>query len=288
MKSIEICFLEDYSDLFTALESVSSITKSQLKKLGLKKKDWELPVKARKEYSFDIDVINYLMINPNFSNDNAKIIEQNDNFVIMSKPFNCHSHPLKYSDSNNMLSFLRSECGGSLLRVNKESYDRGLLFRLDYETSGLLLYCKKDFLYRELREEFATLVEEKVYYAIVQGNFSSRSLTHKIVYTGSKGSKAKAMDVGHEEGITASLDATRIKHNQEEDLTLLRVVLKEGHRHQIRVQLAAEGCPILGDALYGARESKRLFLHCHSYCVKGNMYEDSSMELFDLFFDLNG
>ena len=287
-KTIELCFLNEFPSLVDALEQVTSVTKSQLKKLGEKKKRWEMPVKAKKEYSFSEDVVNYLQVNPVCTNEKVKIITETEDFIVVSKPFNCHSHPLKYSDTNNVLSCIRAHYPDKVLRVNSSHYDRGLLFRLDYETSGLLLYCKKDFLYRELREEFATLVKEKTYYAIVQGNFSSRSLTHKLVYTGVKGSKARAMDCSHGEGITASLEATRIEHNKEHDLTLLRVSLKEGHRHQIRAQLAAEGCPILGDTLYGGRPSERLFLHCYSYCVKNTFFEDPNMELYSLFFDLNG
>lgn len=287
-ETIGLCFLDGYPNLIEALEEISPVTKSQLKKLGSKKKFWEHPVKARDEYSVSSDAINYLKINPVCSNDKIKILEENENFIVLSKPYNCHSHPLKYSDTNNVLSFLRANCPEDVLKVNSAHYDRGLLFRLDYETSGLLLYCKRDFLYKELRQGFATLVEEKSYYAIVQGNFSSRSLSHKLLYTGAKNSRAKALDFSHDEGITASLEATRVAHNQDEDLTLLKVTLKEGHRHQIRVQLAAEGCPILGDVFYGGREAKRLFLHCHSYHVKGALYEDLNMDLFSLFFDLNG
>lgn len=287
-RSIGICFLKDYPSLLDALMEVSAVTKSQLKKLGLKKGLWERPLKAKEEIELDSDILNYLNINPECENDNIKIISEDEEFIAISKPFNCHSHPLKYNDTNNILSFLRKERGSDVLKVNKEGYDRGLLYRLDFETSGLLLYCKRDFLYKECRQEFSTIVEEKTYYAIVQGNFSSRSLTHKLVYSGAKKSKARAYDFSHNEGITASLEATRLAHNQEEDLTLVKVSLKEGHRHQIRVQLAAEGCPILGDELYGGRKAQRLFLHCYSYHVKGKRFEDPSLPLFSLFFDLNG
>ncbi len=287
-RPIGICFLKDYPSLLEALMEVTSITKSQLKKLGLKKVKWERPLKAKEEIELDADVVNYLRISPECDNEDIHILTEDEEFIAISKPYNCHSHPLKYNDTNNVLSFLRKERGNELLKVNQEAYDRGLLYRLDYETSGLLLYCKRDFLHKECREEFSTIVEEKTYYAIVQGNFSSNSLTHKIVYTGSKKSKARAFSVSHDEGITASLEATRLAHNKDEDLTLVKVSLKEGHRHQIRVQLSAEGFPILGDELYGGKKAERLFLHCYSYQVKGKRFEDPRLPLFSLFFDLNG
>ena len=44
---------------------------------------------------------------------------------------------------------------------------------------------------------------------------------------------------------------------------LLELILETGRRHQIRVQLAAAGCPIVGDGRYGARTNpiRRLALH---------------------------
>lgn len=283
---IGLCFVDEFPSLLEALEQVTPVTKSQLKKLGEKRKMWESPVKAKSETRLSENVLNYLKVNPVCTNSKVKVLDEDDDFIIISKPYDCHSHPLRYSDTNNVLSCLRSQYKEKVLGVNSGQYDRGLVYRLDYETSGLLLYCKKEILYKELREEFSTLVKEKTYYAIVQGNFSSCSLTHKIVYTGVKNSKARAFDCSHNEGITASLEATRIGHNQDENLTLLKVDLKEGHRHQIRVQLAAEGCPILGDTLYGGRDAERLFLHCHSYFVKNKLFKDPNMEHFNLFFDL--
>lgn len=281
-----ICFLDSYPNLYEAMSSVSSITKSQVKKLGEKKKYWETPVQKGDCKTVSLDAINYLKINPVCERE-VKVIDETSEFIVLSKPYSCHSHPLSYTDTNNVLSFIRSKWPDQVLEVNSQHYDRGLLYRLDYETSGLLIYCKRDFLHKELRESFSTLVKEKTYYAIVEGNFASTSLTHKIVYGGVKASKAKAMDVSHPEGITASIEAKRVEHNPEKNLTLLQIKLKEGHRHQIRVQLAAEGAPILGDKLYGGSDSERLFLHCYSYVVGGNSYEDPNLELFELFFNLN-
>lgn len=288
MSAIGLCFLNSRPALLEALEEIAPVTKSQLKKLGLKKNDWERPVAAKEELLLSENILNYLKINPVCSCEEVKVLSENESFLVLSKPHNCHSHPLKYSDQNNVLSWIRANRKDALLRVNAGNYDRGLLYRLDFETSGLLLYCKKDFLYKDLRENFSTLVEEKTYYAIVKGNFSSRSLSHKLVYGGAKNGKARALDFSHGEGITASLEATKIKHNEKEDVSLVKVTLKEGHRHQIRAQLSAEGHPILGDELYGGGKSERLFLHCYSYCVKGSLYEDPNMKLFSFFFNLDG
>ncbi|MEX0797977.1 MAG: pseudouridine synthase [Bacteriovoracaceae bacterium] len=287
-KTAGICFLREFSSLFEALEEATPVTKSQLKKLGENKKDWEKSIAPKEERLVSLDALNYLKINPLCSNQRMRVLEEDDDFIVLSKGYNCHSHPLKYSDTNNALSYIRQNFSDKILTVNSSRFERGLLYRLDYETSGLLIYCKKNFLHKELRENFATLVKEKTYYAIVQGNFSSQLLEHKLVYGGPKNSKAKAFGLEYSEGITASIEARRVEHNKERDLTMVQIALEEGHRHQIRAQLAAEGFPILGDELYGGERAARLFLHCYSYSVNGRSAVDESLDLFSSFFNFNG
>ena len=51
------------------------------------------------------------------------------------------------------------------------------------------------------------------------------------------------------------------RHIDDEWLTLLDVRIETGRKHQIRVHLAHEGMPLLGDALYGKPSSRGLMLH---------------------------
>ena len=46
-----------------------------------------------------------------------------------------------------------------------------------------------------------------------------------------------------------------MKYNEEIDLSVIKVTLKTGRHHQIRVQLANAGVPIVGDLKYGSEES---------------------------------
>ncbi|MGK0367384.1 MAG: 23S rRNA-/tRNA-specific pseudouridylate synthase, partial [Thermoproteota archaeon] len=89
----------------------------------------------------------------------------------------------------------------------------------------------------------------------------------------------------------ANLSFKRLSYNEELNVSLVEVILETGQRHQIRVQLAHHGFPILGDEIYGGTKAQRVFLH--SYLYKINLL-DSEVEikarevsLFDRFFDLN-
>lgn len=292
MVRIELCFLSSYPSLYEGIKCLTGAGRNQAKKF-LSTKECSKSIIEKKTYALPIDLVNFLMINPVCSNHKIKIISENDDFIFLSKPARCHTHPLKYTDQNNILSYLRQAGKGNDLKINETSYDRGLLYRLDYETSGLIIYCRRSALYHELRENFTGLVKEKTYYAIVRGKIASSTLVHKLIYTSQKSSKARALDVSSDIGITASIEVQAIEHRRDADLSLVKIVLSEGHRHQIRVQLAAIGHPILGDSLYGDQELqqssmavKRMYLHCYTYCVNGLRVADSSLDDFKEHFDI--
>ncbi len=137
-----------------------------------------------------------------------------------------------------------------------------LAHRLDRDTSGLLILCKKRSALVELHRMLRDGEVQKVYMAVVAGPYRGpaeiRASLHKYV-TGS-GERRVAV---REDGMTA---ATRVKVlKSSAAFSFLEVRLLTGRTHQIRVHLAHVGHPILGDDKYGPREKvegvKRLMLH---------------------------
>ncbi|MGQ0547928.1 MAG: RluA family pseudouridine synthase [Betaproteobacteria bacterium] len=136
-----------------------------------------------------------------------------------------------------------------------------LAHRLDRDTSGLLLIAKKRFALVELHRMLREGEVEKVYTAVVAGEYRGageiRASLHKYV-TGS-GERRVAVKEG---GLAA---ATNVKVlNAKPDLSLVELRLLTGRTHQIRVHLAHVGHPILGDDKYGGEAKKkagRLLLH---------------------------
>ena len=86
------------------------------------------------------------MIYPDYEGPDIEVLFENDDVIILNKPPNIHSHPLKYSEQDNCLSFLRQQLKNNKMDVNKKSYDKGLLYRLDYVTSGVLFFIIKKYL----------------------------------------------------------------------------------------------------------------------------------------------
>ena len=143
-----------------------------------------------------------------------------------------------------------------------------LAHRLDRDTSGLLMVCKKRSALVELHRQLREGEVEKVYTTIVKGvpatdAFEVSEPLHKYV-TG-----AGERRVSVREGGMSALTKVKVK-KKARDFSLLEVRLLTGRTHQIRVHLAHAGHPVLGDDKYGdfelnrvlaKRGVKRLFLH---------------------------
>lgn len=285
MDLIEVSWLHDEATLKEALQESIHCSGQQLKKY-FSSKQLLRPVKSGDELKLPLNLVNHLMINPEFKGTRPSILVEDSLYIALHKPPGIHCHPLDYSDKDTLLNYLVEEKKFEAINVNRGNYDRGLLHRLDYETSGVVLLAKTDRVYQNTRNDFQHEVKRKFYWAVVNGNFNKDGLwTHHFKATGLKGSKQKVFDQESEASIQGTMSVMKISENAGKSLLLIN--LKTGLRHQIRAQLAHLGFPILGDELYGGLQSERIFLHALRYEWM-DVVEDPKAELFDRFFDLNG
>jgi len=156
-----------------------------------------------------------------------------------------------------------------------------LVHRLDRDTSGILLIAKKRSALKNLQDQFRERQTGKTYLALVRGQWPVRLKVldkplHKYVLDGSQAQagerRVKIVARDDPDGMPS---VTLVKlRAASADYSLLEVTIKTGRTHQIRVHLASEGHPIVGDDKYGdfelnktlARASaapglKRMFLH---------------------------
>jgi 23S rRNA pseudouridine955/2504/2580 synthase len=156
-----------------------------------------------------------------------------------------------------------------------------LVHRLDRETSGILLVAKKRSALKNLQDQFRERQTGKTYLAMVRGQWPAKLKVldkplHKFLLGASEDQagerRVKVVSRDDPDGMSA---VTLVKVREAfKDFSLLEVTIKTGRTHQIRVHLASEGFPILGDDKYGdfelnkalARANarpglKRMFLH---------------------------
>jgi len=233
-----------------------------------------------------IDFMNHMQINPRYVGAPTVIIKETKDLLAIHKPPGIHCHPHCYSDQDTVLNSLVEMKKWEALLVNTSHYDRGLLYRLDQETSGVVLLAKNEKTFLKIRQEFQTEMKGKYYWAIVDNGFNSPGThTHYLRASGVKGCKQKIADSFDEHATPGTLSVMKVMESETQSLLLIK--LNTGLRHQIRTQLAALGFPILGDELYGGRADKRLFLHALRYEWGDEVIEDVQAELFDSFFDLD-
>lgn len=152
----------------------------------------------------------------------------------------------------------------------KEKYQKpgnvflGLVHRLDKPVSGIVLFAKTSKGASRLSEQFREHTIQKTYHAIVLGKLKNEKgeLKEKINkisffaegFTNKTDEELLAEIKKATKTRTAELSYELVKSNGQ--YSLIKILPKTGRFHQIRVQMAEMGNPILGDQKYGAVYSK--------------------------------
>lgn len=174
------------------------------------------------------------------------IVHDDDDIVVIDKPVGVAAHPSVGWEGPTVLGALAA--AGFRISTSGAAERAGIVHRLDAGTSGLMVVAKSERAYTALKRAFHDRTVEKIYHAVVQGHPDPltgtidapigrhpRSDWKFAVVAGGKPS------VTHYETIEAFPSAS-----------LLEIHLETGRTHQIRVHMAAQRHPCVGDAMYGA------------------------------------
>ena len=152
------------------------------------------------------------------------------------------------------LSFLKS--AQEFLRSGRVDQCRpGIVHRIDKDTSGLLVIAKSDFAHLALVKQFASRSVTRCYWALVFGEPQKPSGQIKSRIARHPKDRKRFYSVSQKEihkGREAITYYNVIKsHN---GISLLHLKLGTGRTHQIRVHLAGQNHPIIGDWIYGKKK----------------------------------
>ena len=255
------CFIPDENDEDTRLDNYLSeffadISRAKIQeeiKNGnvfvnkqIKKPAYKL--KAGDKVELELSEVKEDIIHP--QNIALDIIYEDENMLVINKPSGMLTHPTAIERENTLVNALLYKYGENLSDINGY-LRRGILHRLDRNTSGLLMVAKNneahEFLANQLQKRTAT----KKYLAIVKGPMKDDFGT--INFPIGRHPKQPKMTVieGAKDSVTEFRVLKRFKN-----ATYVELDLKTGRTHQIRVHLSHLKHPILNDTLYGGSNFK--------------------------------
>lgn len=136
--------------------------------------------------------------------------------------------------------------------------------RLDFDTSGLVIFAKCEYIQEMFSRQMANGDFKKYYLCIVDGTLSKKSGIIDLPIARKKDSIIeRCISVDGQTSIT-NYRVLKESHN----ISLIQCKLETGRTHQIRVHMQALGHPIIGDTLYGNKSSLINRQALHSYKIE--------------------
>lgn len=183
------------------------------------------------------------------------IVYEDEDMLIVDKPAGMVVHPAVGNPSGTLVNALMYHCGENLSSINGASR-RGIVHRIDKDTSGLVMVAKNDRAHRILAEQLAEHSVNRKYRAIVWNNIKEDEGTIEAFIGRDPGNRLRNTVVMPDRpDARAAVTHFRILERFGQ-FTFIEAVLETGRTHQIRVHMKHSGHPLLGDELYGPVKNK--------------------------------
>lgn len=251
-----ICDKDD--ELFNYLRiNMSNKSKNNIKSL-LKNECVLVNNRIVTKYNYVVKIGDIIEINKSKRiNCELDIIYEDDNIIVVNKP----SKLLTISNKNEKENTLYRMVSDYLKKEKKKVF---VIHRLDYDTSGVIMFAKNRDIQELYQSKWNELAKIREYTAVVEGVTDSKGHIESylkqtktlLVYS----SKSK-------DGYFAITDYERIMYNDK--YSMLKIHISTGRRNQIRCHMQDIKHPILGDSRYDSRYNPlgRLALHANKLVI---------------------
>ncbi len=185
------------------------------------------------------------------------ILYEDNHIIVVVKPVNILSQS-DITGDNDMLTIIKNYL--------KEKYHKpgnvylGLVHRLDRVVGGVMVFAKTSKAASRLSNSIRENKFTKEYLAICHGKVDNKDTF--IDYLEKKDDFSTIVS-NQKKGKLSELSYELIKYDQKNDLSLIKVKLKTGRHHQIRVQFASRSHPLIGDNRYGIDSEKEIGLFAY-------------------------
>ena len=214
-----------------------------------KKPSYGLKIDDRVEFE-NLEPEKFIKLEP--ENIELEVVWEDENMAVINKPSGMLTHPTFIETSGTLVNALLYKYGENLSDTNGE-FRRGIVHRLDRNTSGLLMIAKNN----KTHEYLANIIKEhqltKKYHAVLKGFYPNENdvISEPIGRNNVNPKKMAVRSDGR-----PSLTKLKVLEHFGNDATYVELTLVTGRTHQIRVHTSYKNHPVYNDTLYGAGEGK--------------------------------
>lgn len=216
------------------------------------------------------------------------VVYEHSDFLIIEKPAGISIHPSEKERTGTLANGILAKFP-ELAAVGESPIRPGIVHRLDKFTSGLILVTRNQASFLFFKNLFKSRKIQKHYIAACWGIFTKKEGACDLFIGKSRANSLKQSASKYENKLinpkSALTEYSVIKESLEKDISLVRVILKTGRKHQIRVHFHALNHPVIGDKTYQTKvlrdknaDFERFFLHA-SYLEF--TYTDNKKYTFD-------
>lgn len=222
------------------------------------------------------------------------IIYEDDNTIVLNKQAGLVVHPAAGNPNNTLVNGLieyHPKITSTVDNKNQITMNRpGLVQRLDKDTSGVMIVAKNHQALIFLSSQIKNRNVKKIYLGVCYG-WPKNSRGRLINHLGRHPKRRQMItEIGPSRGREAISDYCVKKYFEDEQgnkLSLIEFSIQTGRTHQIRVQSSLIGIPIMGDLIYGHKQSIKLSKSfeitrqlLHSHILKIRLSQDSKFSEF--------
>lgn len=182
-----------------------------------------------------------------------KVVAKTKDYLVLNKPAGLIVHPVAGQSSvYTLVDWLLAK--RPAIKTVGEPGRSGIVHRLDKEVSGLMAVARTQKFYNNLKQQFQARAVYKEYQALVHGRIDQDQAI--LTFPINRSARGKMVARPQGQSGKSALTVIHVKHRLT-NFTLLKVIIKTGRTHQIRVHLLAFNHPVVGDRLYSNKLGKK-------------------------------